>query len=65
MYSTSPEIVEVAHQGPKSVLAIPTKLPKDILQTGLRPILVNPADARRLSVSGREGLARFLELLNP
>lgn len=63
MYSPSPEIVEVAHQGLKSVLAIQTKLPKDILQTGLRPILVNLADARRLSVSGLEGLARFLELL--
>lgn len=63
MYSASPEIVEVAHQGLKSVLAIQTKLPKDILQTGLRPILVNLADARRLSVSGLEGLARFLELL--
>lgn len=63
MYSPSPEIVEVAHQGLKSVLTIQTKLPKDILQTGLRPILVNLADARRLSVSGLEGLARFLELL--
>ncbi|KAJ9105954.1 hypothetical protein QFC19_003288 [Naganishia cerealis] len=63
MYSPSPEIVEVAHEGLRSVLAIQTKLPKDILQTGLRPILVNLADARRLSVSGLEGLARFLELL--
>ena len=63
MYSSSPQIVEVAHEGLKRVLAIQTKLPKDILQTGLRPILVNLADARRLSVSGLEGLARFLELL--
>lgn len=63
MYSNSPQIVEVAHEGLKRVLAIQTKLPKDILQTGLRPILVNLADARRLSVSGLEGLARFLELL--
>lgn len=63
MYSASPEIVQVAHQGLKSVLSVQSKLPKDILQTGLRPILVNLADARRLSVSGLEGLARFLELL--
>lgn len=63
MYSNSPEIVEVAHEGLHRVLAIQSKLPKDILQTGLRPILVNLADARRLSVSGLDGLARFLELL--
>lgn len=63
MYSPHAEIVEVAHKGLKSVLQVQVKLPKDILQTGLRPILVNLADARRLSVSGLEGLARFLELL--
>lgn len=63
MYSPSSQIVQVAHDGLKSVLATQAKLPKDILQTGLRPILVNLADARRLSVSGLEGLSRFLELL--
>jgi transformation/transcription domain-associated protein len=63
MYSSSPQIVEVAHEGLRRVLAIQSKLPKDLLQSGLRPILVNLADARRLSVSGLEGLARFLELL--
>ena len=35
-----------------------------MLQTGLRPILVNLADAKRLSVPGLDGLAKFLELLN-
>jgi transformation/transcription domain-associated protein len=63
MYSASPQIVEVAHEGLRRVLAVQSKLPKDLLQQGLRPILVNLADARRLSVSGLEGLARFLELL--
>lgn len=53
----------VAHEGLKLVLAHQNKLPKEILQSGLRPILVNLADAKRLSVSGLEGLARFLELL--
>jgi transformation/transcription domain-associated protein len=55
--------MSVAHQGLKNVLAFQSKLPKEILQSGLRPILVNLADAKRLSVSGLEGLARFLELL--
>ncbi|KAJ3191208.1 hypothetical protein HK101_007980 [Irineochytrium annulatum] len=40
-----------------------TPLPKDLLQAGLRPILVNLSDFKRLSVSGLEGLARLLELL--
>lgn len=63
MYSPSPQIVQIAHEGLKTVLSHQAKLPKEILQTGLRPILVNLADAKRLSVSGLEGLSRFLELL--
>jgi len=47
----------------RDVLQQQNKLPKDVLQSGLRPILVNLADAKRLSVSGLDGLARFLELL--
>lgn len=41
-----------------------SKLPKEILQSGLRPILVNLAEAKRLSVPGLDGLAKFLQLLN-
>ncbi|WVR08546.1 hypothetical protein IAU60_005601 [Kwoniella sp. DSM 27419] len=63
VYSTNPDIVDVAHEGLRDVLQQQSKLPKDVLQQGLRPILVNLADAKRLSVSGLDGLARFLELL--
>lgn len=63
VYSPTKEIMSVAHEGLKHVLAHQNKLPKEVLQSGLRPILVNLADAKRLSVSGLEGLARFLELL--
>lgn len=63
VYSSSPEIVDVAHEGLRDVIHQQNKLPKEVLQSGLRPILVNLADAKRLSVSGLEGLARFLELL--
>ncbi|WWC92285.1 uncharacterized protein L201_007239 [Kwoniella dendrophila CBS 6074] len=63
VYSTNPDIVDVAHDGLRDVLQQQNKLPKDVLQQGLRPILVNLADAKRLSVSGLDGLARFLELL--
>ena len=64
VYSPNPEIVNIAHEGLRDVLEQQNKLPKEILQSGLRPILVNLADAKRLSVSGLDGLARFLELLN-
>lgn len=40
-----------------------TKLPKDLLQNGLRPILMNLQDSKRLTVAGLEGLARLLTLL--
>ena len=63
VYSQSPEIVDIAHEGLRDVLQQQAKLPKEVLQAGLRPILVNLADAKRLSVSGLDGLARFLELL--
>jgi transformation/transcription domain-associated protein len=63
VYSQQPEIVEVAHEGLRDSIENQQKLPKELLQAGLRPILVNLADAKRLSVSGLDGLARFLELL--
>ncbi|TPX51638.1 hypothetical protein SeMB42_g00090 [Synchytrium endobioticum] len=63
LYSKSPEIVEVANRGLQQVLTAQSKLPKDLLQAGLRPILVNLSDHKRLTVTGLEGLARLLELL--
>jgi transformation/transcription domain-associated protein len=63
VYSQNSEIVDVAHEGLRDVLSHQARLPKEVLQSGLRPILVNLADAKRLSVSGLDGLARFLELL--
>lgn len=63
LYSESPEVKNVAHEGLRMVLTHQTRLPKELLQTGLRPILMNLADPKRLSVPGLEGLARLLELL--
>ncbi|KAG8711225.1 hypothetical protein FRC08_016173 [Ceratobasidium sp. 394] len=63
LYSPSNEVKRVAHEGLRTVLGHQSRLPKDILQTGLRPVLMNLADAKRLSVPGLEGLARLLELL--
>lgn len=63
LYSDSPEIKEVAHEGLALVLKVQNRLPRDMLQTGLRPILMNLADPKRLTVPGLDGLARLLKLL--
>lgn len=64
LYSPSLEVKDAAHEGLRIVLTHQSRLPKELLQTGLRPILMNLADPKRLSVPGLEGLARLLELLN-
>ncbi|KAL4241981.1 DNA Damage Response and Repair Kinase [Abortiporus biennis] len=63
LYSPTQEVKEVAHEGLKMVLAHQSRLPRELLQAGLRPILMNLADPKRLSIPGLEGLARLLELL--
>ncbi|KNC98645.1 histone acetyltransferase TRA1 [Spizellomyces punctatus DAOM BR117] len=63
LYSKSPEVVDTAFKGLQQILNQQGKLPKEQLQAGLRPILVNLSDHKRLNVAGLEGLARLLELL--
>ncbi|KAF2455722.1 hypothetical protein BDY21DRAFT_71272 [Lineolata rhizophorae] len=63
LYSKSPEVVEAAHTGLQGVLSATNKLPKDLLQNGLRPILLNLQDPKKLTVEGLDGLARLLKLL--
>ncbi|TFK23272.1 atypical/PIKK/TRRAP protein kinase [Coprinopsis marcescibilis] len=63
LYSVSSEVKDVAHEGLRMVLTHQSRLPKELLQTGLRPILMNLADPKRLSLPGLEGLARLLSLL--
>lgn len=63
LYSRSPDIIEAANSGLKDVLTQTNKLPKELLQNGLRPILMNLQDPKRLSVAGLDGLARLLTLL--
>lgn len=64
LYSVdSKETVEAANDALKVVLSQQQKLPKDLLQNGLRPVLANLQDPRRLSVHGLDGLARLLQLL--
>ena len=63
LYSKSTDVIEAANLGLKAVLSTTNKLPKDLLQNGLRPILMNLQDPKRLSVAGLDGLARLLTLL--
>ncbi|KAI8925789.1 hypothetical protein BC831DRAFT_256646 [Entophlyctis helioformis] len=63
LYSKSADVVDAANKGLEEVVSQQHKLPKELLQAGLRPILVNLADHKRLTVAGLEGLAKLLQLL--
>ncbi|GLU19769.1 hypothetical protein SLE2022_359970 [Rubroshorea leprosula] len=58
----TPEIVAVAKEGLRQVIN-QQRMPKDLLQSSLRPILVNLAHTKNLSMPLLQGLARLLELL--
>ncbi|VFQ99863.1 unnamed protein product [Cuscuta campestris] len=61
--SRNSEIVAVAKEGLRQVI-LQQKMPKDLLQSSLRPILVNLAHTKNLSMPLLQGLARLLELLS-
>ena len=63
LYSESKKTIEGANEALKVVLAQQAKLPKDLLQNGLRPVLAKLQDPSKLSVHGLDGLARLLQLL--
>ncbi|KAK4670085.1 transcription-associated protein 1 [Podospora pseudopauciseta] len=63
LYSDSQPTIEAANNALRSVLQHTTKLPKDLLQSGLRPVLASLQDAKRLTVHSLENLARLLRLL--
>ncbi|WVZ66880.1 hypothetical protein U9M48_016041 [Paspalum notatum var. saurae] len=57
------EIVNVAKEGLRQVVQ-QQRMPKDLLQSSLRPILVNLANTKSLTMPLLQGLARLLELLS-
>lgn len=63
LYAKAPEVVEASYLSLKRVMNSQGKLPKDLLQTGLKPVLMNLADYKKLTVPSLQGLARLLELL--
>ena len=64
LYSESKPTIAAANEALKSVLAVDRRLPKDLLQGGLRPVLQSLQDPKRLSVHGLDNLSRLLKLLN-
>ncbi|KAK9062066.1 hypothetical protein SSX86_019251 [Deinandra increscens subsp. villosa] len=60
--SRTPEIVAVAKEGLRQVI-LQQRMPKELLQSSLRPILVNLAHTKNLNMPLLQGLARLLELL--
>ena len=63
LYSESKPTIAAANDALKSVLAVDRRLPKDLLQGGLRPVLQSLSDPKRLSVHGLDNLSRLLKLL--
>jgi transformation/transcription domain-associated protein len=63
LYSESQPTIAAANDALKSVLAVEKRLPKDLLQSGLRPVLQSLSDAKRLSTHGLNNLSRLLKLL--
>ncbi|KAJ4791719.1 Transformation/transcription domain-associated protein [Rhynchospora pubera] len=59
----TPEIVAVAKEGLRQVIQ-QQRMPKELLQSSLRPILVNLAHTKSLTMPLLQGLARLLELLS-
>lgn len=63
LYTESQPTVEAANEALKRVLMYTTKLPKDLLQQGLRPVLASLQDAKRLTPPNLDNLALLLRLL--
>lgn len=63
MLKTSPEIINTTYEALKGSLAENSKLPKELLQNGLKPLLMNLSDHQKLTVPGLDALSKLLELL--
>lgn len=63
LYSESKPTILAAHDALKSVLSVDRRLPKDLLQGGLKPVLQSLQDPKRLTTAGLDNLSRLLKLL--
>lgn len=63
LYSESHATIEAANDALKSILSPSMKLPKELLQSGLRPVLATLAEPKKLTEHGLNNLGRILQLL--
>ncbi|GMM58795.1 histone acetyltransferase [Maudiozyma humilis] len=63
MLKTSPEIIDTTYEALKGALEENSRLPKELLQNGLKPMLMNLSDHQKLTESGLYALSKLLELL--
>ncbi|KAL8351867.1 hypothetical protein RB601_002265 [Gaeumannomyces tritici] len=63
LYQEPRPTIEAANDALKGVLSPTNKLPKELLQSGLRPVLASLQNAKQLTVHGLDNLARLLRLL--
>ena len=63
LYDKHAKVVDAANEALKLVVDRDQKLPKDVLQGGLRPILYSLQDASRLKLDNLHCLARLLQIL--
>jgi transformation/transcription domain-associated protein len=63
LYVKNPDVVEAAREALKAVIAVNNRLPKEVLQNGLKPILTSLQEWRKLTVESLEGLGKLLKLL--
>lgn len=63
LYSESQATIEAANDALKSIVSPTTKLPKELLQSGLRPVLATLAEPKKLTEHGLNNLGRILQLL--
>lgn len=61
--SSEKEIVDASYKGLEIALSLNNKLPKDLLQAGLRPMLSKLSDYQKLTTYNLETLSRLLILL--
>ncbi|KAL6946492.1 hypothetical protein ACO0RG_000645 [Hanseniaspora osmophila] len=64
MLKPSDEIIDTTYEGLKLIFKDQSfKLPKELLQNGLKPMLMNLSDHEKLTVHGMKALSKVLELL--
>lgn len=64
LYARQTDLMEVARAALEQVMAQQHKLPTELLQNGLRPVLQSLGEPRHLTLAAVEGLRRILQLFS-